>query len=152
MTPGSSVSIWPPVRRAIRRVTRKVYVSSSLVRKIGSSATEKADATNAASSAHQNESTVSAPGAMRDASTNIAASRKSTSRKPRISVNGSRNAASTGGRIAFSNAISADATSAPPQPSIDTPGTTAAAKTSAAAERSHATSKRTGWMRGRSGS
>jgi hypothetical protein len=150
--PGTSVTVWPPVRRAIRRATRSMYISSSFVRKIGSRATETIDATNAASSAHPKESTVIALGAMSEASLNIQASTKSTSRKPRTSVNGSRSAASNGGRIALSTAMIAAATNAPPQPCTVTPGTTAAAKRIAAAEMIHATSRRTGRMRGRSGS
>ena len=46
--------------------------------------------------------------------------------------------------------MSAAATSAPPKPWMWTPGMTQAAKSSAAADSTHATSRRRGRMRGRS--
>ena len=48
----------PPCRRAIRRMTRSEYVSSSLAPKITSSTSIAAAITSAASSAHPNESTL----------------------------------------------------------------------------------------------
>ena len=56
--------IAPPWRRAIRWMTRSVYVSSSLRPKITSSTTLTADATNAVRSAQPNQSTMNACGAM----------------------------------------------------------------------------------------
>src|ERR1043165_5321154 len=105
-----------------------MYHSSSFVRKIGSSTTDRTDATSAASSASQKESTVSALGAMRAANSNMSASSTSTSSRPVIRVNGSRIAASTGGSTAFSTPMITATSSAPFHPSIDTPGTSAAAK------------------------
>ena len=105
--PGHVVRTCSPERRAMRCVTRSMYVSSSFVRKIGSRVTEATDATNAAPSAAHHESTEIAFGAMSATSMNIAASSASTSRTPSTSVNGRRSAASSGGRIAFRTAISA---------------------------------------------
>ncbi len=67
-------------------------------------------------------------------------------------MNGSRSAATSGGRIAFRIAISAAATIAPPRCSIAMPGTTQAANMRAAAATSQASSSRKGRMRRRSGS
>ena len=53
--------------------------------------------------------------------------------------------------MALRIAIRSAATSAPPKPSIETPGTIAAATNSAAALTSHETTSRTGWNFGRSG-
>ena len=67
-------------------------------------------------------------------------------------MNGSRSAATIGGRIAFRIAISSAATTAPPKPSTETPGTIAAATSSAAAlSEPRERRARTGRNLGRSG-
>jgi hypothetical protein len=68
------------------------------------------------------------------------------SSSPSTSVNGSRIAAMTGGRIALSTAITAAARNAPPKSLMWTPGTTHAANMSAAADRIHATIRRSQWI------
>src|SRR3954451_24981744 len=112
----------------MRWVTRSMYVSSSSERKIGSRMTESTEATSAASSASQNESTLIEFGTMSAASLNITASSTSTNSRPVISVNGSGMAATSGGNTALRTAMTAAARNAPRQPSTDTPGTTHAAK------------------------
>jgi hypothetical protein len=55
--PGASVRTRSPERRAIRCVTRNVYVSSSFVPNRVSRPTPTADATSATTSADQNDQT-----------------------------------------------------------------------------------------------
>ena len=66
-----------------------------------------AEASSAVRSAQPNESTSIAPSVSASAAISISASATSTSRKVVAIVNGSRIAASTGGTIAFSTAITA---------------------------------------------
>ncbi len=66
-------------------------------------------------------------------------------------MNGSRNAAISGGTIAFRIAIASDAMIAPPKPLTTTWGTSSAATSSETAESSHETTTRSGWKRGRAG-
>ena len=54
-------------------------------------------------------------------------------------MNGIRNAAASGGSAAFRIEITSTVTAAPPNPSIDTPGTIAAAASRAPAATSHET-------------
>ena len=74
MIPGTSVCSCPPVRRAIRRITRSVYVSSSFAPRRTSSTTLAADATSAASSAQPKWSTEIASGRSSAAIMNMSAS------------------------------------------------------------------------------
>ena len=69
--------------------------------------------TNAAPNADPNESTWKSLGSMADTSSRIPASSASTARNPTASVNGSRNAATIGGRSAFMTPIRAAVRSAP---------------------------------------
>ena len=91
--PGASVSTRSPERRAIRWITRSVYVSSSFVPKITSSTTPTADATSATRSADQNESIERSPSVIQSAASSISASRTRTSRSPVTSISGRRSAA-----------------------------------------------------------
>ena len=68
---------------------------------------------SAAAKAHPNESTWKSLGSMDETSSMIAASSASTARNPSASVNGSRSAATIGGRTAFITPISAAVMSAP---------------------------------------
>ena len=96
----------PPVRLARRRVTRSVYVSSSFVPKTMSRTTPTAEATSAATSAHQKLSTWIALGAIAETALSIAASRSRITPNPASAMNGIRTAATIGGMIAFRTAIS----------------------------------------------
>ena len=100
----------------MRWTTRSEYVSSSFVPKTTSSTTPTAAATSAVTSAQPKLSTVIDSGLISDASTSIAASTRSTTKKPSSAMNGIRSAATIGGTIAFRTAIRSDATTAPPEP------------------------------------
>ena len=141
----------PPWRFAIRWTTLSVYVSSSFVPKMTSSTTPTAAATSAASNAQPKWSTLIASGLISEARMSISASSTRTARNPTSAMNGKRSAATIGGRIAFSTAISSAATTAPPKPSTETPGTIVAAISSAAALSSHDRRTRRGRYFGRSG-
>ena len=82
-----------------------------------------ADASSAVSSAQPNESTLIAPSVTRRRAISISASATRTSRKVVAIVNGRRIAASTGGTIALSTAITAITSSAPKKFSTATCGT-----------------------------
>ncbi len=140
MIPGASVCVVPPWRRAIRRITRSEYVSSSFAPKITSSTSIDAEITTDASSAQPNESTLIVLVVMCDASSSMTASSTSTSTKPSASVNGSRSAATTGGSTAFSAAISTAAASASAKLPTLTCGTIAAAMNTDTPATSHDTS------------
>ncbi len=127
MIPGASVRVSAPWRPATRLITRSVYSSSSLVPVSTWSTIETAAITSAASSASPNESIPSTSGKSSSVSIRAPASANSTSRKPETSVNGSRRAASSGGRTALTTAITAATRKAPPGSSIETPATSPAA-------------------------
>ena len=127
MIPGASVRTSPPWRRAIRFVTRTVYSSSSLVPVSTWITIETAAITSAASRASANDPIATASGKASSAIISAAASTTRTSRKPVTSVNGSRSAATHGGRTALTIAIAAATRNAPPVSSIANPGTIAAA-------------------------
>ncbi len=74
----------------------------------------------------------------------MTASSRSTITKPLTSANGSRIAATSGGRAAFRIAISSAATTAPRKPFTWTCGTIVAAISRAAADTIHETSRRSG--------
>ncbi len=150
--PGASVRLPPPVRLARRRVTRRVYVSSSFVPKTMSRTTPTADATSAATSAHQKLSTWIALGAIAETALSIAASRSRITPNPASAMNGIRTAATIGGMIAFRTAIASVATAAPPKLPTSTAGTSFAAISSAAAASSQERSSRPGRKRGLAGS
>ena len=149
--PGASVETGFRPRRAILWMTRNVYVSSSFDPATASRITPTAAATSATPSADQKESTVRSPFVMLSAANSIRASTTRMSRNPVSSISGRCRAATSGGSTALRIAITSAATSAPPKLLVEAPGTIQAAARSAAAERSHATSSRTGWMRGRAG-
>ena len=144
MIPGMSVFVTSPCRRAMRCTTLSVYVSSSFVPARTSRTTLTAEATTAATSAHHAFVTLIALGATFEATTSIAASASRISTNPSSAISGSRSAAISGGMTAFRIAIRSAATTAPRNPSTDTPGTISAATKSAAAERSHESSTRAG--------
>ncbi len=149
--PGVSARTRSPERRAIRCVTRNVYVSSSLVPNRTSRATPSAAATRATPSADQKESTDRAPLVTRSAPSSISASSTSTRTNPSTSMNGSRSAATTGGRRAFRIAMTAVATRAPQKSVTWAPGTIQAAPNSAAVDSSQASNTPTGRMGGLAG-
>ena len=133
-SPGTSVLIVAPVRLAIRLVIRSMYVSSSFVPISTSITTTIADATSAVSSAHQKFVTVIADRSMLEASISITASRIRAIRKPEHRHE--RDLQCGGDRVQDrrSGSRSASAvTSAPPNPSTETPGTSQAATSSPAA-------------------
>ena len=103
-----------PERRAIRWITRNVYVSSSLVpNTMLEDRPPIAAAASATPSADQKESTVRSPSVMASAASSISASTTSTHQEARARRRtAGAAAATTGGRIAFSAAITAAATSA----------------------------------------
>ena len=80
-------------------------MSSSFVPKMVESTTPTAAAASATPSADQNES-IDRPELTRSARSSIPASTNSTPKKPTSAVNGSRSAATSGGRTAFSTAMS----------------------------------------------
>src|SRR4051812_45811653 len=92
-----------------------------------------------------------ASGAMSATTRRITASRARMSRKPRATVNGSRRAATIGGRIALRTATTAATRTAPPNPLTLPPGTMPAAIRIATAEESQAKAMRNGRSRGRPG-
>ena len=147
--PGTSVSTRSPERRAMRSITRSVYVSSSFVPNTTSSTTVTAAAMSAVSSAHQKLSTFTPRSLRSEAARSMSASRTRTSRKPRTSVNGSRIAATSGGIRALRIAMISAVTSAPKNVLTSTCGTRAAATTSDAAATSHETKSRSGLIFGR---
>ena len=114
--------------------------------------TVTAEATSAATSAQPKSSTSIASGRISDASLSRAASTSRTITNPSSAMNGMRSAAMIGGISALRIAIRSAATTAPPNPLTETPGTIHAATSSAAAETSHETRSRSGWKRGRAGS
>ena len=101
MIPGVSVRATSPCRRAIRRVTRSVYSSSSLVPEMTCSTTPTAAITSDISSASAKPSIRSQSGKISSTTSSSAASASRIRMKPIASMNGSRSAASTGGTIAF---------------------------------------------------
>ena len=138
--------------RATRWTTRRVYVSSSLVPTITSR-------TIADRRRHQRREQRPAEVVDRDRFGDdrrrpAAASgvQHSTSMKVEADrVGQPQRRDRRGGSRAFRTAIRAAASSAPPKPSIATPGTIPAATSSASAEMTHETTRRSGWRRGRSG-
>ena len=142
--PGTSVSTRSPERRAIRWITRSVYVSSSFVPKRTSRTTVTAEAMSAVRSAHRKLSTSIALSVIAEAARSMRASRIRTSRKPRTSVNGSLTAATRGGISAFRIAMTRDVTSAPRKDLTSTCGTIPAATNRDAAATSHDTSSLSG--------
>src|SRR5829696_2021220 len=150
MIPGASVRVAPPCRRAMRWTTRSVYVSSSFAEKTTSSTTLMAASTRAASSAHQNESTVKLS-RMSAANWSRSALTTSASRNPNTSVSGNRSAASNGGRTAFNAATTRATRNAPPASATSTPGRIAAAAPTAIAVSTQETISRSGLTRRRSG-
>ncbi len=151
MIPGASVLVSSPERRAIRRMTRYVYVSSSFVPKSTSSTTPTADATSATPRADQNESIERSPSVSRSAARSISASSTRTSSRPRTSINGRRSAATIGGNRALRTAITATATNALQKLFTCAPGTIQAAARSAAADRIQARINAAGRNFGRAG-
>src|SRR3954471_19100949 len=149
--PGTAVASTTPWRRAMRRVTRKVNSSSSLVPNSTSRTTDAAQMMSEAASAAPNESTCTSPGTMSLASFSTNASSRRTRRNPRRSVNGSRSAATTGGRSALSTPMIAATTKAEPVRSSSTPDRTDAATATAAAVTIHARIRCSGRSRGVSG-
>ena len=111
----------------MRRITRSVYSSSSLVPVIAWSTIETAAITSDINRASPNESILRTSGNSSSVSISAPASANRTSRKPATSVKGSRNAAIRGGRKALMTAISAATRNAPPGSSRLTPGTIAPA-------------------------
>ena len=85
------------------------------------------------------------------ASSMIAASANSISRKPTRTVAGNLRAARIGGTTALSAPIAAAATSAPSKPGTDTPGRIHAASSSEAALSTHETTRCSGRTRSRCG-
>jgi hypothetical protein len=126
-------------------------VSSSFVPKTMSRTTPTAEATSAATSAHQKLSTWIAPGAIAETASSIAASTSRITPNPASAMNGIRRAATSGGMIAFRTAITSVATAAPPKLPTSTEGTSWAAISSAAAESSHDRSSRPARNRGLAG-
>ena len=110
-----------------------------------------ADATSATPSADQNESIERSPSVRLSAASSINASRIRISKSPVTSINGSRNAAMTGGSSALRIAITAAAANAPLQLSTWAPGTIHAATSKAIVERIHARMTCNRPMRGRLG-
>ena len=141
MIPGTwwSRSPW---RRAMRRVTLRLYWSSSFVPRTACRTRLAAAITSDATSASPNESTRMSSGRSRFAAISSPASAMSTSRKPATSMNGSRSAARIGGSSALSTATSAATRNAAPVCSSPTPGTTDAAIHTATAPTPHETSVR----------
>ena len=146
--PATSWGALAPWRRAIRRITRSEYSSSSFVPAMTCRTMDVAAITSAASRASPNEPTRMASGRASAASSSASASTKSTARKPTTSVPGSRSAAITGGRTALTTAITAATRKAAPVSSSDTPRISPAATQTDTAEMSHATSRRSGRKRG----
>ena len=142
--PGASLRMRSPERRAMRCMTRKVYVSSSSVPRSTSSPTPTAEATSATSSADQKESTERSPSVMLSAAISMSASRMSTSAKPTRSMNGRRSAAISGGNSAFRIAMTSAAIRALPKPSTWAPGTIHVANMSVAAAASQERTTRGG--------
>src|SRR5262245_60094318 len=151
MIPGASVIVCSPERRAIRWMTRYVYVSSSFVPKSTSSTTPTAAATSATPRADQNESIARSPFVIQSAAKSISASSTRISSRPRTSINGRRSAATIGGSSALSTAITATTTRALQKLFTCAPGTIQAATRSAAADRIQARITATGRNRGRAG-
>ena len=127
-------------------MTRSEYVWSSLVEKTTSRTMVTAATINAASSAHQKESTVKLS-RMSPARRRTKAFIASTSRKPSASMNGSRSAARIGGRSAFSTATTIATMNAPPLSAMSTPGRMAAAAAMESAVTTQAIRKRRGLNR-----
>ena len=132
-------------------MTRRVYVSSSFVPKTMSRITPTAEATSAATSAHQKLSTWIALGAIAETASSIAASRSRITPNPASAMNGIRTAATIGGMIAFRTAITSVASAAPPKFPTSTAGTSFAAISRAAAASSQERSSRPGRKRGLTG-
>ncbi len=84
--PGTSVGVPPPPRLAMRRVTRRVYSSSSLVPTIICRTIPTAAMRMEASSAQPNESTWMSSGSTSWASTSMTASTSSTRMNPIASM------------------------------------------------------------------
>src|SRR5262245_26143300 len=99
-----------------------------------SSTTPTATATKATPSADQNESTFRSPLVIQSAASRIRASSTKATTSPTSTTNGSRSAATNGGKIAFRAAIAALATRAPQKPLTCAPGTIQAAASSASAD------------------
>ena len=100
-----------------------------------------ADATSATSSATPKDETCRSPPVMLSAAISIRASSTSTARNPVISVNGSRSAATSGGRIAFSSEITAAAIRALQKFLTSAPGTIQVATSSAMADTIHCSTR-----------
>ncbi len=149
--PGTSVCTEPPVRRAIRCVTRRLYSSSSFVPSATWSATVTEAETSAVRSAQPKLSTLIDSPRTREANCSISASSERIRTKPAASISGSRSAAISGGSTAFRTPISAATSTAPRKSSIETCGMIAAATNSATEFTSQATIRRSGWIFGRAG-
>ena len=140
-----------PCRRAIRCAVRIEDMSSEPRRT--ASTTLTAATMNAARSAQPKLSTLKTPSVTFSSAAiwRITASAIRTSRKPRTSVSGNRNAASTGGMTAFSNATTAATTSAPQKLPMSTPGRTHEATIKATPVANHDTTSGNTFRLGRSG-
>ncbi len=147
--PGTSVGVAP--RRAIRRVTRIEYSSSSFVPRTMSSTIVTAAIRSAASSASPQPPTWMSSGSSSCASISAAAFAASTSRKPVASMYGSRRAARSGGSSALITAITAAPRKAAPVASSPKPGRIAAVTQTAAAATIQPSTRRTGRKRGLAG-
>jgi hypothetical protein len=117
-----------------------------------SSTTLTAATTSAPSRAQPKLSTTNVFSKRSDASLSTIALSSRTRMNPKAIVNGSRNAAITGGSAAFRIATTTATRSAPAVPLTSTPGRIAAATPSAAAVDAHDSSTRTGLNFGRTGS
>ena len=135
--PGTSVVAMMPSRRAMRCAIRIDDVSS--VPRSTASTMLTAATTSEVRNAQPKPSTVSTPSVRLSVSTRMPASAIRTSKNPRTSVSGNRNAASTGGMTAFSAATIAATSSAPQNPSMLTPGRIPAATRKASPVPSHET-------------
>src|SRR6476661_3871390 len=125
-------------------------MSSSFVPNTTESTTPTAAAAMATARADQKES-IWKPELNRSTRSNIPASTNSTRKKPSSAVNGNRNAATTGGRSAFSTAMTAAATMAEPSVESDAPGTSFVAMSSETAASSQPSSSCPARKRGFSG-
>jgi hypothetical protein len=110
-----------------------------------------ADITSAATNADPNVSTVKSAEVMAETSSRMPASTARTAKNPTISVNGRRNAATIGGRSAFSTPIKAAASSAPRKLLTWTPANSRPDTDTATAPASHDSANRSGRNRGGAG-
>ena len=134
--PGASRSAGRPAACTCRRRSSPKTTSRT---------TLTAAATSAASSAQPKLSTVMHCGAdLGDAASSMTASSTRTITKPSSAMNGSRSAATIGGRTRVQDRDQQRRSEGAPKPSTETPGTSVAATSSAAAPSSHASTTRSG--------